>query len=155
MDIAYPVLNRGRHRKAAPAAGQPPGCDDFDGLRPRRQALLVTYRRSGVAVPTPVNHGLSEDGHLYFRSEPDAAKIKRIAHTPRVLVIPCNLRGKPLGPGCAGEARILLASENALAQELVGRNWSPAMRLAERSLDRLGVPEVYVEITPVPLADTR
>ncbi len=147
MDLAYPVLNRGRHPKAPRAACQPPGAGDFEALRGTRQALLVTYRRSGEPVPTPVNHGLSDDGRLYFRSEPEAWKIKRIAHTPRVLVIPCNLRGKPLGPGCDGTARILEGAERDAARELVEANWSASMRVAERTLDRLGVPEVYVEVT--------
>lgn len=148
MDLTYPVMNRGRHRKATEAAREPAGAANFEGLRGTRQALLVTYRRAGEPVPTPVNHGLSEDGKLYFRSEPRAGKIKRIANTPRVLVVPCNLRGKPLGPGCEGTAHILGASESKAAEELVLGNWSPTMRLAESTLDRLGVPEVYVEVTP-------
>jgi PPOX class probable F420-dependent enzyme len=149
MDLAYPVMNRGRHRKASLAAREPAGAGDFEALRGRRQALVVTYRRSGEPVPTPVNHGLSQDGRLYFRSEPDAWKIKRIAHTPRVLVIPCNLRGKPLGPGCEATARILDGAEREAAERLVNANWSTSMRVAERTLDRLGVPEAYVEVTAV------
>jgi len=149
MGLAYPILNRGRHRKASLAARQSPGAGDFEALRGTRQALLVTYRRSGEPVPTPVNHGLSGDGRLYFRSEPDAWKIKRIAHTPRVLVIPCNLRGKPLGPGCEGTARILEVAEREAAEGFVNANWSASMRAAERTLDRLGVPEVYVEVTAI------
>jgi len=148
MDIAYPMMDRTRHRKAAVAAREPATAPDFSELTGRRQALLVTFKRSGEPVPTPVNHGLSADGKLYFRSEPHVAKIKRIANNPLVLVGPCNIRGKPLGALAEGTARILSPSESELAMTLVSGNWSRSMRPAEASLDRLGVPEVYVEVTP-------
>jgi uncharacterized protein len=148
MDLAYPIMNRARHRKASEATRIPPSARGFGELRGTRQALLVTFKRSGEAVPTPVNHGLSDDGKLYFRSEPQAWKIKRIVNNPRVLIGPCNIRGKPAGPLAEGIARTLAPTESEQAHALVKDNWSRAMRAAERSLDRLGVPEIYVEVTP-------
>jgi len=146
MDLAYPLMNRARHRKAAEAATAPATAIDFEDLGKGHQALLVTYKRSGEPVPTPINHALSEDGRLYFRSEPTAGKIKRIRNGQRVLIGPCNYRGKPRGPLAEGRARILSDIESDRAAELVRSNWSPTMRIAERSIDGLGVPEVYVEV---------
>jgi PPOX class probable F420-dependent enzyme len=146
MDLAYPVMDRARHRSAGMAARDPVGPWDTSALRSARQALVVTFKRSGEPVPTPVNHGLSADGKLYFRSEPRAWKIHRIAHNPRVLVCPCNLRGKPLGPLAEGIARVVADDRREIAHAIVQENWSPAMRIGETGLDRLGVPEVYVEV---------
>ena len=160
MDLFYPLMERARHRKAVEAAGEPPGAWDVDGWRKARQALVVTFKRSGEAVPTVVNFGLSEDGRIYFRSEPHTAKIKRISNNPRVLVGPCGIRGKPRGPLAAGVARVLAAEDSEPAHKLVRGNWSPAMWPSEMAMDGLGVSVVYVEIesdahsSPSPIAST-
>ena len=69
----------------------------FEHLRGHKYCLLVTYKRSGEPVPTPVWFGLG-DGKLYVRSEAGVAKVRRIRNDPRVRVAPCTVRGKPLGP---------------------------------------------------------
>ena len=76
----------------------------FEHLRGHKYCLLVTYKRSGEPVPTPVWFGLG-DGELYVRSEADVAKVKRIRNDSRVRVAPCTVRGKPLGPPAEGRAR--------------------------------------------------
>ena len=65
-------------------------------LAGHKYCLLVTYKRSGEGVRTPVWFGLG-DGKLYVRSEADVAKVKRIRNDQRVRVAPCTVRGKPLG----------------------------------------------------------
>lgn len=147
MDLFYPVMERGRHRKAAEAARQPPVASDLEGLRGARQALVVTYKRSGDPVPTPVNCAISEEGKVYFRSEPQTAKIKRIQSNPRVLIGPCNLRGKPRGPLAEARARILPAEESQAAYRLIRQNWGPTLWPSEMAMDRLGVPVVYIEVS--------
>lgn len=146
MDLFYPLMERSRHPKAIEAVQEPPAAADLEGLRGARQALVVTFKRSGEPVPTPVNCAISEDGRVYFRSEPQMAKIKRIENNPRVLVGPCNIRGKPRGPLSEGRARILSAAENEPAYTLIRHNWSPALWPSEMAMDRLGVPVVYVEV---------
>lgn len=147
MDLSYRALDGARHHKAAEVSRQPPRAADFEGLRSARQAILVTFKRSGEPVPTPVNFGLSEDGKLYFRSEPQVAKIRRIRNNSRVLIGACNVRGKPRGPLAVGTARILPSTERKQAYTLIRANWSPAMWPGERALDILGVQVVYVEVT--------
>jgi uncharacterized protein len=146
MDLFYPLMERGRHRQAAEAAKLPPTAADLEGLRGARQALLVTFKRSGEPVPTPVNCAISEEGRAYFRSEPQTAKIKRIESNPRVLIGPCNIRGKPRGPLAEGRARVLSAAESKPAYSLIRGNWNPAVWPSEMAMDRLGVPVVYVEV---------
>src|SRR3954447_20611988 len=98
MDLQYKVYDRARHPRAFEVARAQGTASDFSALRGARQALVVTFKRSGEPVPTPVNFGLDDQGRLYFRCEPDVAKIRRLGRDPHVRVGPCNIRGKPLGP---------------------------------------------------------
>jgi uncharacterized protein len=149
MDLSYPLMKAMRSRQAVEAADRPATGMDFEELRNFRQAIVVTYRRSGEPMPTPINYAVSADGKLYFRSEPPMGKMKRIRNNPRVLVVPCTFRGKPRGAAAEGIARELSGAEAERAFELIESNWGAVMRPYERGLDLLGVPEVYVEVVPV------
>lgn len=149
MDLFYPLMEGARHRKAAEIAQEEPGTTGFEALRGGRQALVVTFKRNGEGVPTPVNCALSYDGRLFFRSEPHTSKIRRIANEPRVLVGPCNVRGKPRGPLAEATARVLEPEESDSAHALVRGNWSPMMWPSEMAMDGLGVEAVYVEVVAV------
>jgi PPOX class probable F420-dependent enzyme len=153
IDSQYWVMDKGRSRKAAKAAQQGATAQGFDAVRGARQGLVVTYKRSGEPVPTPVNIGMSDDGKVYFRAEPTAWKVRRITNNPRVLVGPCTLRGKPKGPLAEGTARILTGDDVARGESEVAGGWSAPMRALEKSLDAMKIPVVYVEITPGPAVD--
>ena len=148
MALQYRVFDAVRSRRAERVAREPGTATDFEHLRGARQALVVTFKRSGEGVPTPVNIGLSDDGKLYFRSEPHVAKIRRLTRDPHVRVCACNVVGRPRGESAEGRARVLPPEEAARAAEIVAANWRPEVRVVERGYDRIGVPEVYVEVTP-------
>ena len=72
---------------------------------------LTTYRRTGVPVSTPVWFAPSVDEpHLFtVITVDDTGKTKRIAHTERVELRPCDVRGG-VGPGAptyVGRARVV------------------------------------------------
>ncbi len=67
---------------------------------------LITFRKTGVAVPTPVWFG-EKDGKLYVMSRDDSGKYKRIRNNSRVRVAPCTIRGKVTGPEFEAQGRIL------------------------------------------------
>ena len=144
------ILDRLRHKAAFEIARREGIRSDFSSFRGRRQCLLVTFKRSGDAVPSPVNFGLSDDGLLYFRCDPDSAKVKRMKRDPHVRVCACSFRGKPLGPLVEGTARVLEGAEAERAAEVVAANWDLLNRIYERSVDRMDVPITYVEVRPSP-----
>lgn len=148
MALQYKVYDRMRHPRAFEVAREVGTAPDLASLSGARQCLVVTFRRSGEPVPTPVNFGLSGDDRLYFRSEPHVAKVRRIQRDPHVRVCACNLRGKPLGPVVEGVARILAEDEIDPADRAIAANWSWWVRPYERGAERIGVPMAYVEITP-------
>lgn len=147
------LMNRGmdkmRHRDAF-NVGTPTGVD-FTGFDKTRQIVLVTFKRSGEAMPSPINHGVA-DGKVYVRTDASTGKLKRLRNNPHVVVVPCNLRGKPKGHTVAGVARILPEAEHANAEQAIAANWSLPMKVLERGLDKgseaFGVDMAYIEITP-------
>jgi uncharacterized protein len=142
-----------RDRSAFDVGTMSPTGTDFTGFDKARQIVLVTFKRSGEPMPSPINHGVA-DGKLYVRTDPSTGKIKRLRNNPKVVVAPCNLRGKPKGQAVAGVARILPESEHAHAEEAIAANWSLPMKVFERGLDKgsraFGIDMAYIEITPAP-----
>ena len=76
---------------------------DFSNLK---YISLITFRKSGVPVPTPV--WLMEDGGvIYVRTDPRSGKAKRLRRIQRVRIAPSDSRGKTLGPYVEANARFL------------------------------------------------
>jgi len=97
-------------------------------------------------VPTPVWFGLADD-KLYFRTYANAAKIKRIRAEPRVLVGPCDVRGKPKGPMVEASARVLSEPEEERAERAIQANYGLFRRAYEGGFG-MKVAGAYVELTP-------
>lgn len=139
-----------RHPAARTVAGEERTVSGFDHLQGHKYCLLVTYKRGGEPVPTPVWFGLA-NGKLYLRTDADAdaAKVKRIGNDPRSRVAPCTSRGKPLGPPAEGRARVLdQQGESGLAEAALRANYGLGRRIYEGASEAFGTKTVYVEITP-------
>jgi PPOX class probable F420-dependent enzyme len=65
---------------------------------------LVTFRRDGRAVETPVWFA-ARNGMLYVFSEAKAGKMKRLRNDARLRLAPCNVRGKVHGDWIEGFGR--------------------------------------------------
>src|SRR6478752_6628585 len=100
-------------RGAREIAGTP-RTGSVDEIARHKRALLVTYRRDGTPVPTPV-WAAPGGGRLYVRSERDAGKLKRLRNDARLLVAPCTVRGRPLGAPFEARARVLARAEEPIA----------------------------------------
>src|SRR4051794_778770 len=108
----YDAIRHPAARKAAEGATDAKGLEALEG---HKYCLLTTFKRSGDPVATPVWFGVG-DGKLFLRTYADAVKIKRLRANPRVLVGPCDVRGKPKGPMVEGEARVVSAEEEPGAE---------------------------------------
>lgn len=147
-DASYWFYDRTRHKTAFEAAAQSGTAPDFSLLHGHKYALLVTFRRDGTAVPTPVWFGLLDNRRFVVRTEERTAKVRRIRRDPHARVFPSDPRGKPLGPGVEGTARILSGAEECeQAEAALGRHYGRGRRIYERLLaDETGM--VYVEVAP-------
>ena len=140
--------DRVRSRAARRAAESPATRGSFDSLRGHKYGLVVTFKRDGTGVPTPIWFGLDDAGRLYFRTGADVAKVRRLRNNPRVLVAPCTLRGKPLANSIEGTARVVSVEEKPHAEATIQANYGLGRRLYERGADSVGSNEAYVEIVP-------
>jgi uncharacterized protein len=134
--------------KAAYGAADQSTTGRFDHLKGHKYGLIVTFKRDGEAVPTPVWFGIDDEGRLYFRTGPDVAKVQRIRNNPHVLVAPCSVRGKPLGPSIEGTARELPEEEREHAEAAIQSNYGLGRRLYEGVGDAVAGDVAYVEVVP-------
>ena len=150
--LMFRGMDKMRHRGAFDVAAMTTGVG-FSGFDKTRQIVLVTFKRSGEAMPSPIYHGVA-DGKLYVRTDASTGKVKRLRNNPRVVVVPCSLRGKPKGRAVAGTARILPESEHARVDRVIAANWSAPIKVFERGLAKgaevFDIPAAYIEITPAP-----
>ena len=136
----YDAIRSAKARDAEPTAS------GFDHLAGHKYALLVTYRRSGEAVPTPVWFGVDVEGRLYARTGKLAAKVKRIRNNPRVRVAPCTMRGVPKGPYAEGTARVVSAEQQEHAEKTLQSNYGLGRKLYEGSAGSMEA--FYIEVVP-------
>lgn len=88
-----------------------------------KRTLLVTFRRDGRAVPTPV-WAAQADGLFYVRTERASGKVKRLRRDARLLAAPCTVRGVPLGPALEAHGRLLdIEEEEALAERALAARY--------------------------------
>jgi PPOX class probable F420-dependent enzyme len=139
--IARTAPRGAREIATAPRTGSP------SEIPTSKRSLLVTYRRSGKPVPTPV-WAAEADGRLYVRSERAAGKVKRLRRDPRLLVAPCTVRGKPLGAPFEATARVLEAEEELVGERALAARYGLGRWLFEHAMDVLRVDMCYLEITP-------
>jgi PPOX class probable F420-dependent enzyme len=124
-----------------------PRTGSIEDVEAHKRALVVTYRKDGTPVPTPV-WAAADGGRLYVRSERACGKVKRLRKDPRVLIAPCTVRGKPLGPPFEATGRLLAPREEPRAERALVRRYGLGRALFEWTIDRLRVDMGYLEIVP-------
>lgn len=63
-------------------------------LGDEKYLALTTFKRNGTPVTTPVWAAPVEDGKIGFWTSSGSGKAKRLAHTAKVTVQPCDARGR-------------------------------------------------------------
>jgi len=107
---------------------------------------LETYRKTGVAVATPIWFAESGSGVFYAYSEAAAGKVKRIRNNPEVRIAPCTMRGLVTGEWVKARARIVDdAAEITRGQQLLSRKY-PLKRLFDLFRRFSAKPRALIEI---------
>jgi uncharacterized protein len=108
----------------------------------QRYISLATFRKTGVAVYTPIWFA-GEGDKLYFMTNSKLGKVKRIRNNAQVRIAPCTIRGKITGPEFSATARILPPEDAARVRRAIkAKYWLARLPLLWRNTD------TYVEITP-------
>jgi uncharacterized protein len=86
-----------------------------------KYVLLTTFKRDGSGVATPVWCADLGDASFGFWTSSASGKVKRLNHTERVTVQPCNARGqvKPDTTLMHGSARVVSGDELELIRKRV------------------------------------
>ena len=135
--------------RGAQLISKAPRAGSLAGLGSRKCTLLVSYRRDGTPVPTPV-WAAPAGGALYVRSERGSGKVKRLRGDARVLIAPCTARGRPLGEPLEATAAVLGPEEELLAERILAGRYGFARALFERAMDLMRVDMCYLKLTPGP-----
>lgn len=78
----------------------------IDQLATEHYVSLITFRRNGTGVPTPVWIARVDD-KLYAFTDGTSAKMKRLKNSDRIRIAACDARGNVRGDLVEGRARKL------------------------------------------------
>lgn len=101
----------------------------------QRAVMLKTYKRDGSGVTSPVGYGLDGEA-LYFMTDEQTWKVKRLARNPRVELAASTLRGQLRGDWHPGVATEVTGTATEHVQFLITRHnrlaWFFLLRRARR-----------------------
>ena len=81
------------------------GNPQVERLASGKYLSLTTFKKDGTSVATPV--WVARDGNqLVVITDATSGKAKRIRNSGRVVLAPCDMRGKVTGPSVDGIARL-------------------------------------------------
>jgi PPOX class probable F420-dependent enzyme len=122
----------------------------FETLARAPYVSLATFRKSGVAVATPVWCAAASSA-LYVFSAADAGKVKRLRNEARARLAPCNVRGKRLGDWVDAQAHIVTDPESiGIALDALRRKYGWQMRMVDWGAKLSGRfdQRTYIRVTP-------
>jgi hypothetical protein len=112
-----------------------------------KRTLVVTYRRDGTPVPTPV-WAAEADGAFYVRSERSSGKLKRLRNDARVLLAPCTARGRPLGAPLEARGFLLAHEDEPRAEQALVARYGLGRECFERTMDIMRIEMCYLRFEP-------
>jgi uncharacterized protein len=95
---------------------------DVATLAAAQYVALVSYRRDGTPVSTPV-WVVAHGSGLAVWTARKTHKVRRIERNPAVTLAPCRFRGELLGPAVAGRATIMSDAETARLRPVLARKY--------------------------------
>ncbi|WP_019544653.1 PPOX class F420-dependent oxidoreductase [Streptomyces sulphureus] len=100
-------------------------------LAASRYVSLVTHRRDGTAVPTPV-WAAADGPELLVWTRTDSGKVRRLRRDTQVAVAPCDVRGRTGDAEPAqGEARLLEPEQLSRVRDALRRKYGWQFRLLD------------------------
>jgi PPOX class probable F420-dependent enzyme len=79
-------------------------------LADEKYIALTTFKRDGSPVTTPVWATSLDDGKIGFWTSSTSGKAKRLGHTSKVVVQPCDARGRVKAGSSPTEASAVLVT---------------------------------------------
>jgi uncharacterized protein len=90
---------------------------------------LVTYRKNGTPVSTPVWFAIDDQDRLVVYADGASGKIKRIRNSSTVGVAACTYKGKHVGPLMSATAELLPDSHGTTVHGFLDKKYGWKKRL--------------------------
>lgn len=101
----------------------------IDTLAQDNYISLTTFKRDGTGVATPV-WVTREGDHLYVITDSDSGKAKRLRNFSRVMVAPCDMRGRVTGASVDATAELLDEERTGFVMGLITEKYGWQARVA-------------------------
>jgi len=147
--ISNKVYDRMRSKAAFTIRSEDAVERDLEPLRGHKYATLVTFRKNGEAMPSPIWFGLDNAGRAYAHTMADSGKVKRIRNNGKALIVASTTRGKPKGPVIAATAREVPKDEWPHAEAALAAAYGAGRKIYMRATGNTEGFETYIEICPV------
>jgi PPOX class probable F420-dependent enzyme len=122
----------------------------LDAISGAKTIRLVTYKRDGTPVATPVSVAIAGD-RAFFRTYDQAGKARRLRRDPLVEIAPATFRGRVTGPGTAARAVLLDGGQAAVAARALARRHRVLQAVLVPLAHRLrGYRTLHYELRPAP-----
>lgn len=147
MDRAYDRL---RHPSVFQVRREDAISGTFDQLRGHKYGLMVTFRRNGDTMPSPVWIAVDGQGRVYLQTGARSGKVKRLRNDPSVLIAASTVRGRPTSPVFLGTARVLPKEEWTHAEATLAAAFGLGRKLYQLAFPMGESVIAYVEVSPAP-----
>ncbi len=147
--LSNAFYDRMRHKGAFTIGEEGAVTGPFDSLRGRRYATVVTFRRTGEAMPSPLWVALAENGRVYAHTQRDGGKMKRLRNDDRALIVASTRRGKPVGPVYRATGREVPDAEWPYAEAALAANFGLGRKAYMGAMRGVEALETYLEVSPV------
>jgi PPOX class probable F420-dependent enzyme len=122
---------------------------DLASLADAECIKLVTFRKSGAEVATPVWFVVTE-GRIFVRTLAHFGKLKRLRNNPRVRFAACDWDGEVSGPWFHARAELIPPADDRIpaVERLLDTRYGERRAEMNRLVELQGFETVFIAITP-------
>ncbi len=96
--------------------------DNLSDLSKFKYIAIETFRKNGAGVRTPIWFIIYR-GLIYFRTDVNSGKVKRIRNNPHVRIAPCDIRGNLKGNWFDGKVKFADSTESSITYSMIDKKY--------------------------------
>jgi len=96
--------------------------DNLSDLSKFKYITIETFRKNGAGVRTPIWFIIYQ-GLIYFRTDVNSGKAKRIRNNPHVRIAPCDIRGNLKGNWFDGKVKFADLAESSITHSMIDKKY--------------------------------
>ena len=96
--------------------------DNLSDLSKFKYITIETFRKNGAGVRTPIWFIIYQ-GLIYFRTDVNSGKAKRIRNNPHVRIAPCDIRGNLKGNWFDGKVKFADSEESSITYSMIDKKY--------------------------------